>query len=83
MGFFSKPEQIILKEASDARAYLEKKKDKEQETEKIKSKQEELRCPKCGAELVLRTAQRGSNAGKQFYGCKAFPKCKYIRNMEA
>ena len=64
-------------------AYLEKKKDKEQETEKIKSKQEELRCPKCGAELVLRTAQKGSNAGKQFYGCKAFPKCKYIRNMEA
>ena len=24
MGFFSKPEQIILKEASDARAYLER-----------------------------------------------------------
>lgn len=55
----------------------------EQEPEKIKSKQEELRCPKCGAELVLRTAQKGPNVGKQFYGCKAFPKCKYIRNMEA
>ena len=26
-------------------------------------------CPKCGAELILRTARRGMNAGNQFYGC--------------
>ncbi len=35
-------------------------------------------CPRCGAELVLRTAQKGDNAGKEFYGCSAFPKCRYI-----
>ncbi len=40
------------------------------------------KCPKCGSELVLRTAKKGSNAGKQFFGCSAFPKCKYIQNIE-
>ncbi|MBR2086354.1 MAG: NERD domain-containing protein [Oscillospiraceae bacterium] len=40
-------------------------------------------CPKCGAALVLRTAGRSERAGKQFYGCSAFPKCRYIRNIES
>lgn len=35
-------------------------------------------CPQCGAELVLRTAKKGSNAGNKFWGCSSFPKCKYI-----
>lgn len=34
-------------------------------------------CPKCGAVLVLRTAKKGKNAGKQFYGCSNYPKCRY------
>lgn len=38
-------------------------------------------CPICGGELVLRTARRGANAGKQFYGCSGFPKCRYILNI--
>ena len=38
-------------------------------------------CPVCGGELVLRTARRGANAGKQFYGCSGFPKCRYILNI--
>ena len=33
-------------------------------------------CPLCGAEMVLRTAKKGSNAGEKFYGCSAFPKCR-------
>jgi len=36
-------------------------------------------CPKCGAELVVRTATKGRNAGNQFYGCSGFPKCHYTR----
>jgi len=43
--------------------------------------EEKLICPKCGAELVLRTAKKGENAGNQFYGCSNFPKCRYIRNL--
>ncbi len=38
-------------------------------------------CPKCGSQLVLRTAKKGNNAGKQFYGCSNFPKCRYIQNL--
>lgn len=37
------------------------------------------KCPKCGGELVLRTVKNGANAGGQFYGCSAFPACRYRR----
>lgn len=33
-------------------------------------------CPKCGVPMVLRTASRGKQAGKQFFGCLHFPKCR-------
>lgn len=39
-------------------------------------------CPRCGAALKIRTAKKGANAGKRFYGCSAFPKCRYIKNIE-
>lgn len=42
---------------------------------------EDLICPRCGEKLILRTAKKGPNAGSQFYGCSAFPKCRYIRNI--
>lgn len=34
-------------------------------------------CPKCGGTMVLRTVKKGDNAGKQFYGCSNFPKCRH------
>ena len=37
-------------------------------------------CPKCGSKLVLRKASKGNNAGKSFWGCSAFPKCRYTEN---
>ena len=36
-------------------------------------------CPKCGNNLVLRTAKRGDNKGNEFYGCSTFPKCRYTQ----
>ena len=39
------------------------------------------KCPRCGGNLVLRTASKGNNAGKQFWGCAQYPKCRYIRNL--
>lgn len=39
------------------------------------------RCPWCGGMLVLRTAKQGVNAGRQFYGCANYPKCRYTRNL--
>jgi hypothetical protein len=36
----------------------------------------EVRCPECGSLMILRTAKRGPNAGRKFYGCSHYPKCK-------
>lgn len=37
------------------------------------------KCPECGAPMARRTARRGSNAGKQFWGCSNYPECRGIR----
>lgn len=36
---------------------------------------------RCGAELVLRTAKKGPNAGNQFYGWDNFPKCRFVKDV--
>ncbi len=41
----------------------------------------QLKCPRCGGNLIKRTATRGANAGNQFYGCSNFPRCRYIQNI--
>ncbi|HVV00724.1 MAG TPA: four helix bundle suffix domain-containing protein [Verrucomicrobiae bacterium] len=38
--------------------------------------------PQCGKPLVLRTARKGAQAGRQFWGCSAFPQCKGARTIE-
>lgn len=40
-----------------------------------------MKCPRCGGDLLLRTAKKGSNIGNQFYGCSNFPRCRYIRDV--
>jgi restriction system protein len=39
------------------------------------------KCPKCGGAMVLRTAKRGGNAGRQFWGCSSYPKCRVMQNV--
>jgi predicted RNA-binding Zn-ribbon protein involved in translation (DUF1610 family) len=41
------------------------------------------RCPKCGSEMVLRTAKSGSNQGGQFWGCSDYPRCRGILKYKA
>lgn len=36
-------------------------------------------CPLCGSMMVKRTARRGANAGNEFWGCSAYPKCRGTR----
>ena len=38
-------------------------------------------CPRCGGDMILRTAQKGANAGNQFWGCVEFPKCRGTSNL--
>lgn len=61
------PEKNIIKEVEAEEPNIEKA-----EADKI--------CPRCGKKMVLRTAKKGENAGKQFWGCSGFPKCRYIES---
>jgi restriction system protein len=36
-------------------------------------------CPKCSERMILRKAQKGSNAGSKFWGCPRFPTCRGTR----
>ena len=60
---------------------VEELKDSSTEESSLKETEMRLICPKCGKQLVLRTARRGANAGRQFYGCSNFPKCRFIMNI--
>jgi len=36
----------------------------------------DIKCPKCGSQMVVRTAQKGPNAGQSFHVCIMYPDCK-------
>jgi len=33
-------------------------------------------CPSCGVKMVTRTASKGPSEGRDFYGCRNYPRCK-------
>ncbi len=37
-------------------------------------------CPKCGSNLVERTARKGPKAGSKFLGCENYPRCRFAKN---
>lgn len=37
-------------------------------------------CPKCGIKMNLKTATKGPQAGKNFWGCPNYPKCRNVLN---
>lgn len=52
-------------------------------TENRAEKQEPIensspQCPKCGSQMLLRTAKRGDNQGGKFWGCSKYPECRGI-----
>lgn len=47
------------------------------------SQNDQMVCPRCGGKLVLRTAGKGTNVGRKFWGCSNYPKCRYIKNVES
>ncbi len=38
-------------------------------------------CPKCAAPMVKRVAKSGQHAGKQFWACSTYPKCRTIKEI--
>ena len=40
-------------------------------------------CPLCDRPMALRTARKGPNAGRQFWGCSGYPDCKGTHPLDA
>ena len=36
----------------------------------------QIKCTKCGGDMIKRKATKGANTGKEFFGCSNFPKCR-------
>lgn len=62
--------------------HIEKKLEQAEQPAAVPTAEKCAICPRCGGSLILRTASRGANAGRQFYGCSNYPKCRYMRNLE-
>ena len=57
-------------------------KEKAKESDPAEKREDQpLFCPRCGKELVLRTAKKGSRAGEQFYGCSGYPNCRFTKTL--
>jgi ssDNA-binding Zn-finger/Zn-ribbon topoisomerase 1 len=39
--------------------------------------------PDCAALMVKRMAKKGKHAGKQFWACSAYPRCKTVEAIKA
>ena len=39
-------------------------------------------CPKCQSHMVIKIASKGQFAGKKFWGCSAFPECRYLESYQ-
>jgi restriction system protein len=39
------------------------------------------KCPKCGSAMQKKTARKGANAGREFWGCAEFPQCTGTRSV--
>ena len=74
--YFKKYEDLVAEVKDEAKVD-----DVPVKEEPIVKEEDNLVCPRCGGQLVLRTAKKGEKAGNQFYGCSSFPKCRYIRNL--
>lgn len=79
-------EQFLAMNKDDRKDYSERFEKLKAEAEDNKQQEEshnntEMICPFCGKKLVLRTAKKGVNEGRQFYGCSGFPMCRYIKNI--
>ncbi|MDP3963936.1 MAG: restriction endonuclease [bacterium] len=55
--------------------------DAESKSEMISINQDKKTCPQCQGILVLKIAQKGDHAGKQFWGCSNYPNCRYLKNI--
>ncbi|MCD8492774.1 MAG: topoisomerase DNA-binding C4 zinc finger domain-containing protein, partial [Geovibrio sp.] len=41
-----------------------------------------IMCPLCNTKMILRTARHGKYKGKSFWGCRNYPECHGIVNID-
>lgn len=82
-------ERWLARASENPTDYLEKYRELEREMRREQPTpapeppaEQERRCPRCGGPMIKRIAKKGANAGKTFYGCANFPKCRGIINVE-
>lgn len=80
--YIFKYEELIKEVEESQKKEAEASEKKKKENVQVLGQKAKLICPRCGAELVLRTARRGASIGKQFYGCSGFPRCRFVMNIE-
>jgi restriction system protein len=73
---FAQGKNIELIDGPELKRLIQDVKSSLPTAETIQASNQGKQCPKCGKEMVLRTARRGSRAGQQFLGCKDYPECK-------
>lgn len=44
--------------------------------------QTEPACPNCSGAMIKRVSKKGDNVGREFWGCKTFPKCRGVVPIE-
>lgn len=49
----------------------------------VVEKEQANHCPKCGSNLVLRESKKGGGAERKFWGCAAFPRCRFVKPAES
>jgi ssDNA-binding Zn-finger/Zn-ribbon topoisomerase 1 len=64
------PRYLTAKATSDSQPFPAPASQETENTRKV--------CPNCSTVMVKRVAKNGKHAGKSFWACKAYPKCKTI-----
>lgn len=73
---------LTLLEGDEFLAYLRKTHNFGKQPTISEEKNTSPRCPRCGSEMVLRTAKTGPNQGEKFWGCSNYPRCRGIVKYE-
>ena len=75
--------QSVVAQIESGRLEPSRKTDREH-VQNLKSHHESepgMVCSNCGSGMVLRTAKKGANSGKQFWGCSGYPKCRTVQKI--
>jgi predicted RNA-binding Zn-ribbon protein involved in translation (DUF1610 family) len=82
--FFTKVMPAQVRKRKEAVFFVPKKSGNENAPEASYShdlQQDSPACPRCGSEMIVRRATTGRFAGREFFGCSKFPRCKGIVNI--